>query len=251
MKKIAVFIVCLSIMIVGQALAKDIGFIDGLTQDAFKDLSKEAAALLSYKNIAPAEPLGITGFEIGVESSFVQISTGNNNYWEKAFSYDAPSILPAPKIRVRKGLPLGIDIGAMYSALPGSNIKLYGAEASYALLEGGIATPALGVRGTFTKLSGVDDLDYQTVGIDASISKGFVMLTPYGGAGMVYFNSKAKGNLQLLSTILTGSPLSDEKMWQLRYFAGLRISPMPLFNITAEVEYLNRMVYSLKAAITF
>lgn len=251
MKKIVIIITCLFILIAEQAMARDISFIAGLTQDEFKDLSKEAAALLSYKNIAPAEPLGITGFEIGVESSFVQISTGGNNYWEKAFSYDAPSILPAPKIRVRKGLPFGIDIGAMYSALPGSNIKLYGAEAGYAILEGGIATPALGVRATFTELSGVDDLDYQTIGVDASISKGFVMLTPYAGAGMVYFNSKAKGNLQLLSNILIGAPLSDEKMWQPRYFAGLKISPMPLFNITAEVEYLNRMVYSLKAAITF
>jgi hypothetical protein len=251
MKKIAVIITCLFILVSEQAMAKDISFIAGLTQDEFKDLSKEASALLSYKNVAPAEPLGITGFEIGVEISFVQISTGDNNYWEKAFSYDAPSILPAPKIRVRKGLPFGIDIGAMYSAQPGSNIKLYGAEASYALLEGGIATPALGVRGTFTKLSGLDDLDYHTAGIDASISKGFVMLTPYAGAGMVYLNSKAQGDLRLLSTILTGAPLSDEKMWQYRYFAGLKISPMPLFNITAEVEYLNRMVYSLKAAITF
>jgi len=251
MKKIGIFVVFFSFLITGQVLAKDISFDEGLTQDAFKDLSQEAAAVLSYKNLAPAEPLGITGFDIGLESSFVSISTGNNNYWEKAFAHDAPSMLAAPRLRARKGLPMGINIGAMYSSVPGSNIKLYGAEIGYAILEGGVATPALGVRGTFTKLSGVDDLDFSTTGIDLSISKGFVILTPYAGAGMVYFNSKAKSDLQSLSTALTGSPLSDEKKWQPRYFAGLKISPAPLFGITAEVEYLNRPVYSLKVAVSF
>jgi len=251
MKKIGILIVFFSLMTAGQALAKDIKFDEGLTQAAFKDLSKEAVAVFSYKNLAPAAPLGITGFDAGLESSFVPISTGNNNYWEKAFAHNAPSMLPAPKLRIRKGLPMGINIGAMYSSVPGSNIKLYGGEVSYAILEGGVATPALGVRGTFTKLTGVDDLDFSTTGIDVSISKGFVIVTPYAGTGMVYFNSKAKGNLQSLSTALTGSPLSDEKKWQPRCFAGLKISPVPLFGITAEVEYLNRPVYSLKVALSF
>jgi len=251
MKKIIALIFFFSIVITGQALAKDINFNEGLTQVDFNDLSKEAVALLSYKNMAPAAPLGITGFDIGLESSFVSISTGKNNYWEKAFEGDAPSMLAAPRLRVRKGLPMGIDLGAMYSTLPGSNIKLYGGELSYAILEGSVATPALGVRGTFTKLTGVEDLDYSTTGIDISISKGFVIVTPYGGAGMVYFNSKAKGDLQTLSTALNGTPLSNEKKWQPRYFAGLKISPAPLFGITAEMEYLNRPVYSLKVALSF
>jgi hypothetical protein len=251
MKKIAIVIVCLSLLIAEQVLAKNISFNAGLVQDEFKDLSKEAVAMLSYKNMAPAAPLGITGFDIGVESSFVKITSGNNNYWEKAFADEAPSMLAAPRIRIRKGLPGGIDIGAMYSTVPGSNIRLIGTEVSYAVLKGGVATPALGVRGTFTKLSGVDDLDFQTAGIDASISKGFVIMTPYAGAGMIYFNNKAKGNLQSLSTTLTGSPLSDEKIWQPRYFVGLKISPIPVFGVTAEVEYLNQPVYSLKVALSF
>lgn len=251
MKKIIIMAAFFSLLIAGQAMAKDISFEAGLTQDAFKELSKEAAAALSYKNMAPAEPLGITGFDIGVESSFISITTGDNNYWEKAFANEAPSMIPIPRIRSRKGLPAGIDIGAMYASLPGSNIKLYGAEVSYAILKGGVAKPALGLRGTFTKLSGVEDLDYQTTGFDLSISKGFAIITPYAGVGMIYFNSKAKGNLQSLSTALIGSPLSDEDMWQPRYFGGLKISPAPFFGIIAEVEYLNRPAYSIKIALEF
>lgn len=250
MKKFAVIISCVLFLTAGQAMARDIQFNSGLTQSSFKDLSKEAGAAISYKNMSPAEPLGITGFDVGLEGSFVSISTDNNNYWQKAFNNDAPSMLILPKIRVQKGLPFNVDVGAMYSYLPGSNIKLFGAEVGYALLEGSVATPALKLRGSYTKLTGVNDLDLHTAGVDASISKGFLMLTPYAGVGTFYTSSSATGGLQALS-IQAGTPLDDVNIWQTRYFIGAKLSPFPLFAITGEVEYSNRPVYSLKAAISF
>jgi hypothetical protein len=131
----------------------------------------------------------------------------------------------------------------MYSYVPDSNVKIYGAELGVAILEGGVATPAIGIRGTYTKLDGVDELDFQTAGIDASISKGFLIITPYAGAGMVWIDSKPKGSV-------IGN-LDEEKFWQPRYFAGAKLTPFPLFSITAEVEYSVRPIYSLKAAIGF
>jgi len=250
MKKIALIIAGLAFFIAGQAFARDISFNTGLSQSAFEDLSKEAGAAISYKNLSPAEPLGITGFDVGLEGSFVSISTGKDNYWQRAFKNDAPSMLVLPKIRVQKGLPFGIDVGAMYTYLPGSNIKVFGAEASYAILEGSVATPALKVRGTYTKLTGVNDLSLHTAGIDVSISKGFLMLTPYAGVGAVYISNQAQGNLQKFSTQL-GLPLKEAKIWQTRYFGGLKLTPFPLFSVTGEVEYSYRPVYSLKAAISF
>lgn len=230
-------------------MAKDIRFISGLTQGQFKDFTKEAGAAISFKNTAPAEPLGITGFEAGIEVSAVDIS--GNDYMNKAFGGNAPSYAVLPKLRARKGLPLGIDVGAMYSYVPDSNIKLWGIEVSKAILEGTAATPALGVRGTYSRLSGVNDLDLQTAGIDASISKGFLILTPYAGAGGVWVRSEAKGNLQAFSTILNGAPLKSEDVFQPRVFAGVQVSPFPLFHFTGEVEYQERPIYSLKAAIGF
>ena len=234
------------ILLVGtQAMAKDINFGNsGLVQGAFRDLSKEAGAAISFKNTAPAAPLGITGFDAGVEVEAIDIKS-KSAYWSAAFNGDAPSYLLLPKIRVRKGLPFGFDIGAMYSYVPDSNIKLYGFEVSKAILDGTLATPALGIRATYTRLAGVNDLDLQTGGIDASISKGFLFLTPYAGAGEVWVNSKATGNLQ------KNSALKSEDIWQPRVFAGLKISPLPLFGITAEAEYQVRPIYSLKAALSF
>jgi hypothetical protein len=231
-------------------MAKDISFTSGIGQSSFKSLSKQAGAAISYKNTAPAAPLGITGFDIGVEMSAIDIKS-DSDYWKAAFNNDAPSYLVIPKLRVRKGLPLGIDIGAMYSYVPDSNIKLYGFEVSKAILEGTAATPAVGIRGTYTRLAGVDDLDLQTAGFDASISKGLLIFTPYAGAGMVWVDSKAQGQLKSLSANLPGGPLKSEQVWQPRYFAGLKISPLPLIGVTAEVEYQERPIYSLKAGLSF
>ncbi len=250
MKKMILFFIWLSLLIAESSQATDIQFKTELTQKEFKTLSREATAALSYKNAASPAPLGITGFDVGVESALVDIRTGSDNYWEKAYGGNAPGMLFMPRLRVRKGLPMGIDIGAMYAYVPDSNIRVYGAELGYALSEGGIAVPAVGVRGTYTKLSGVDDLDYQTLGADIAVSKGFLLLTPYAGAGMVYVQSEATGELQRLA-IEAGAPLREETIWQPRYFVGCVITPIPLLALTAEVEYAKRPVYSLKLSISF
>lgn len=250
MKKILLLALSLTLVMGTPAMAKDISFGNStLVQGQFRDLSREAGAAISFKNTAPAAPLGITGFDAGVEVSAANIKS-DSPYWKAAFGNDAPSYLFLPKLRARKGLPFGIDVGAMYSYVPGSNVKLWGAELSKAILEGTMATPALGIRATYTRLTGVNDLDLQTAGIDASVSKGFLFLTPYAGAGYLWINSKAKGNLSA-STSLAGAPLKTEIIYQPRVFAGLKVSPLPLFGITAEVEYEVRPIYSLKAAVSF
>lgn len=226
-------------------LAADISFTSPISQSDFKDLSKEAGAALGYRNLAPAASLGITGFDIGAEVSAMSINK-NSTYWNAAFNNDAPSYLVIPRIRARKGLPFGIDVGAIYSYVPNSNIKLFGAELSKSILDGGVATPALGVRATYTKLTGVSDLSLQTYGVDASVSKGFLFITPYAGAGMMWVNSEAKGDLKKWAPTLTSETTAVP-----RVFGGLKLTPFPLVGVTAEAEYAERPIYSLKAAISF
>lgn len=250
LKKVATA-TALLVLLAGQALANsDISFVRGITQDAFKSFSREVGSAISYKNTAPAAPLGITGFDIAAEVTAVDIRK-DAAYWQAATGNNAPDFYLIPKLRVRKGLPCGIDVGVMYSKVPDSNIQIYGAEVAKALLEGTAATPALGVRATYTQLAGVGSLDLQTVGIDATLSKGFFILTPYVGGGAVWIDGKAKGNLQSLSTTLIGSPLAQEKFWQERFFGGIKITPLPLFSVTAEAEYSGVPTYSLKAAFGF
>ncbi len=228
---------------VSPAVAADINFNRIFSQNGLEKLTKDFGAAIGYKNLAPAESLGITGFDVGLEMSAISIDK-NSTHWQSAFGNDAPGYLVVPKLRVRKGLPMGIDVGAIYSYVPDSNIKLYGVELSKSIIEGGIATPAVGVRATYTTLSGVGDLGLQTYGVDASVSKGFLMLTPYAGIGMLWIKSDAKGYLNTIK-------LTDVSTSTTRLFGGVKVTPFPLFSVTAEAEYSDTAVYSLKAAVNF
>jgi hypothetical protein len=223
-----------------ESRAWDIDFRPDAVQNQFKDVSKELGAAIAYRNLAPAVPLGVTGFDLAVQGSCMTVND-KSGYW-KAATNDAPGYICYPTVRIRKGLPLGIDVGGMYSYVSGSDIRLYGFELSKSILDGGIAYPALGMRATWTRLTGVGDLDMQTAGIDASISKGFLLLTPYAGAGLLWVDSRYDS---------TSVRFDSEKIWLPRGFVGVKVSPLPLVGLTAEIEYAVRPVYSLKLGIAY
>jgi hypothetical protein len=171
------------------AVASNIDNLKALSQSEFRALSEDLGAALSYKPLTPTTPLGITGFDVGLAVTATKIK--NSDLLQKAGAGDH-STLPVPSLRLNKGLPLDIDVGLMAGAVPGTNIRLYGGELRYAFVSGGAALPAIGIRGSYTKLTGVDQLDFNTKGVDLSISKGFLMFTPYAGVGRVWAASTPK-----------------------------------------------------------
>ena len=205
--------------------ASDIDQLQNAIQSEFRLLSEDLGAALSYKLLSPAEPLGITGFDIGVSVSATSLENVTVLDRVTSSTSSVPSTIIVPRVQAVKGLPFGIDIGASYVAVPGSNIKLVGAELKYAILSGSVATPALAIRGSFTKLSGVDQLDFETKGIDISISKGFTLLTPYVGAGTVWVTSTP-------NNVLT---LAEEKFRLNKFFGGINVN-FGLFNMAFEAD---------------
>ena len=206
--------------------ADNIDSLQNLLQSEFKAFSQDLGAALSYKAVSPAEPLGITGFDIGLEVTGTKLN--HSDVWDKASSGSAPSTVPVPKLHVIKGLPFNFDVGAVYTKIPTTNISLLGGELRYAILEGGVASPAVAVRGTFTKLSGVDQLDFSTKGLELSVSKGFAMLTPYAGIGEVWVDSKPKAD--------AATVLNKESFQQTKYFVGANIN---LGLINFDLDYDN------------
>lgn len=173
------------------AAAADISTMQNLLQTEFRLLSEDLGSALSYKPVTPAEPLGITGFDLGIEFSSTDISKSSAALAKASGGGDTINTLIVPKLHIAKGLPFGIDVAAFYSAIPTTNIKLTGAELRYAIIEGGVALPAVAIRGAMTRLSGVEQLAFDTKSLDVSVSKGFAMLTPYAGVGQVWVNSTA------------------------------------------------------------
>lgn len=200
----------------------DIGSLT-INQTQFRLLSEDLGAALSYKAVIPAEPLGLTGFDISLEGSSTKLE--HADILKTVTNGDSGSTLVVPKLHVHKGLPLGIDVGAFYSAVPNSNITLWGAELRYALLKGGVATPALALRGSYSTLQGVNSLDFNTKGVDLSVSKGFTLLTPYAGIGKVWVNS----------TPANGFGLVNEDFSYSKVFAGINLN-FGLVNIALETD---------------
>lgn len=205
------------------AAAQEIDQLQRIGQSQFRLLSEDLGAALSYHAQTPAEPLGITGFDFGVGVTATKME--NAAILQQVTSDDAETTIYVPTIRLHKGLPAGFDIGLTYASVPGSNIRYTGGELRYAILQGGVASPALAVRGSLTKLSGVDQLSLDTRGVDISISKGFAFLTPYAGIGRVWVESKPSGVPVLVA----------EKFTLTKAFIGIGMN-FALLNVNFQVD---------------
>lgn len=221
----------------GAAMAQTLTPSSANTQPRFRALSEDLGAALSYKPMIPAEPLGITGFDIGI--GVTQTNLEQSGSYGAALENDSELYLPT--VRLHKGLPFGIDLGVAYAKASGSNIEYVGGELRYAILDGGLAMPALSLRGSMSKVKGVDDLDFNTKGVDLSISKGFLMLTPYAGAGKVWVKSDPK-----FAGIVTSESFSLNKV-----FVGVGFNMM-LLNVNLEADKTGEATsYSAKLGLRF
>lgn len=211
-------------------------------QQAFEGAVQDISAALNYKALGPAEATGLTGVGIG---AFVNYTPAENDAaWQQLTGSDVDFVGMAGLVAT-KGLPFGIDVGAFYTAVPDTSVKAYGAELRYAILEGGIAEPALAVRGAYTATAGIDDFDYEAYSLDISLSKGFTFLTPYIGAGYVWSTATPSGSVSE-ALALQEVDVDDE-----RYFVGMRIA-MGLFEMTPEYERQgDNNGYSLRLGLSF
>lgn len=222
MKKILPLI-CFLVFMVQPAVAADITQLGLLGQVSFKTLSEDLGSALSYKPVTPAEPLGILGFDVGIVITATDISRSTASLNAATNSTDSIKTLIVPKLHVAKGLPMNFDIAAFISKVPTTNISLFGGEIRYSPLAGNMAMPAVAVRGALTKLTGVDQLDLDTKSLDVSISKGFLMFTPYAGVGQVW----------VTSTPNVGAALKEESFSKSKIFIGGNLN-LGLMNIALE-----------------
>jgi hypothetical protein len=194
------------------AAAADITTIGNLTQSQFRLLSEDLGAALSYKPLIPAEPLGVPGFDIGVAVTgtdlknplLLSLASGGQS---------VDTLMPVASLRGHVGLPFGIDLGAVYSQVPDTNIEFWGGELRWAFIEGSTTLPAIALRGSYTGTNGIDQLKVETAGVDLSISKGIAMFTPYAGIGQVWVKSTPQGV----------PSLQEESFSQTKYYAGVNI----------------------------
>lgn len=220
--------------------AADLKFIDDLIATQMENFAEDIGAIITYRSVNAPEAQGLLGFDIGAVLTATKIK--NDSLWQTATGKNAPTYIVVPKLQAQKGLPFGIDVGLSLSKAADTNISLLGAEIRYALLEGSTVTPALGIRGTYSRLSGVDQLDANAKGLEISVSKGLLLLTPYAGIGKVWSTITPKG---------TAAALPETEVNFNRIFIGTRIA-LTLLNIAIEAEKIGETQgVSVKLGINF
>ncbi len=220
------------------AAASSLDTIETLSQLQFVELSKNLSAATSYKSIAPPEPLGSLGFDIGLAVSSTDIDADLFGL-ASGSSIDETELLIA-RVQAHKGLPFGLDIGASLSAVPEVDASVIGAELRYAIVEGGPVTPAIGLRASYSQLQGIDEVGLNSSGLEIGISKGFLLLTPYASAGLVRSTANPK-NIE---------GLSSETFDQRKYVLGVTVNLG--FALTLEADRTGDFrTYSAKAGVRF
>lgn len=204
------------------ARAVDVEVRPGSTQDNFASMSRDIIATLSYKALEPAEATGIKGIAVGVFGSYVTVA--DEAAWRNVTGQQVDA-LGLAGIAVSKGLPLNLDVGGFYTFVPNTNVKVYGAQVRYAILPGSTTTPAVAVRGNYSRAAGIRNFDADAFGVDVSVSKGFTISTPYAGVGYVWGVSDPKGAFGLRKVNVN----------ELRLFAGMRLS-FGFFDLIPEYE---------------
>jgi hypothetical protein len=182
-----------------QAQSFDVNQLSGAS--AFEALVQDTGAMASYRGQVPAEPLGVTGFDMGL--SITQARLNNSAAYRNATTGLSSTAYWA-SLHAHKGLPGGWDIGAFISRGMDTQgepdgIDQRGVALKWALIEGNTALPAVALRASATELTGIGQYSLKTQGLDLSISKGLALFTPYAGVGVV----QAKGRSAALSDSAT------------------------------------------------
>ncbi len=234
----AAFVAAGSLLLPGQSRADSLDSLNALSQDQFSDLTENLGAGTHYKGVSPGEGQGVLGFDVGVVLSSTEI---DNNLFDTASngSFDGSDINLA-RIQVLKGLPFGLDIGASLSKAVDSDISVVGAELRYSFIDGGIVTPSLAVRASYSRVEGIDDLDLSNGALELTLSKGFVMFTPYAGVGIVQTRAEAND----------ASNLDSESVDQNKLYVGLTINLGVAITLEAD-QTGDFTTYSAKAGLRF
>jgi hypothetical protein len=205
------------------AVAGDLPSLSALSQDQFRRLSEDLGAALSYKGVTPATPLGLAGFDVGVEVSVTDMK--HSDLFALAGN-SSTDYIAVPKVHFYKGLPWGIDLGAFVGTASNLDASLFGADMRYALLDDAVSTPAVSVRLSGTRTSDIGSLRISTIAADLMVSKRLTLFTPYAGAGVVRTSSRG-----------SGAGLNEETFDKSRIFAGLNVN-FAVLNLAVEAEKL-------------
>lgn len=245
-----------------------------VANENFRIFANQLGAAISSADFSPPETLGHSGFNFALGYSVAKVGDTRAQSWPRAGTPPSDALL-MPSVIMRKGLPFSFELGTRFTYLTYSRMAAATLEVKWALNEGFLYLPDLGVRGHGTRLLGTREFGLTTAGVDVGIGKQFAIggmftLTPYAGwdfllvsciSGVVDFKDPATTTVASAQAdpskdTATFDPVNMGQNKSHRFYAGLRFITSVL-ELGAEASvvqtYQNKqtVVFSGKVGLDF
>jgi len=208
-----------------------------LTQAQWEKFTRQVGGMVSFKSLAPAEPLGKLNYTLGVDYSRTPVDQ-HDPAWINTFTHpdaDCPlgDQIKIPTLRARVGISSTMDVGGFWTTAPRANYGLLGGEFKYAFLRESARVPAAAVSASFTMLTGVPDFNFNIYSVGLVASKRIAMFTPYLGVKenwAIGTETTAKVDLKRESLLLTqGFIGATYSIWKLGLAAEYDVADVNTF----------------------
>ena len=163
-----------------------------LTQDAWKQFTREAGLVAYFRPLVDAQPMGRGKFEISMLKYNTAIDD-NDAAWNDTFVHPDSahwlfegSGLSFPGFAGRVGVTSSTDVGVYWTRNPNANYGFWGGQLQQSIVRDTSRAMYAAVRVSYSALYGPDDLTFGVGGADLVASKTFALsrriaLSPYAG----------------------------------------------------------------------
>jgi hypothetical protein len=181
----------------------------------YSRLMQQLATVAAAPVLTPARTMGYRHFQLSIDESITNISGNAAAYWRRGTegrtvdpgSPEAPLLfangndevdanMSFTRVTIRKGLPLGFELGASAGHLRNTSLWLWNFEVKWALFEGYRRrfpgwVPDLAVRGTVTAMTGTRGYTMTVPTFDVILSKPIVIgrtirVSPFVAGQMIW-----------------------------------------------------------------
>ncbi len=174
-------------------------------RDAYETVVRQLAAGIANQPVAPADTLGLHGFDVSMVNTWAFISARGEDVltpdpWERTHSEEEPTrVLWRPGIQLRKGLPLSLEAGANWSWIAFSRQTAIGGFGRWSVFEGWKVAPDFAFQLGYTGYVGNEELELGV--LDGNMSIGYTFpfgylkgvnqasVAPFGGIGFLKANA--------------------------------------------------------------
>jgi hypothetical protein len=222
---------CVCLFLLPLALAARLADAGGFSFDANftqRDLAGLAEGIgdaLTFPNLGTAVPTGLAGFEVLAAAGGPQVDTGSS-WWHHVDARTVGGVLYGQRLIVRKGLPLNLDVGVQVGQVAGE--RFWGGEVRWAVLEGGTVSPAVALRASYSRLTNAP-FECEVAESQVFISKGFLVVSPYGAIGYRRVSARAS-----FGEPVTATHSVDRSRGTVT--VGARVTLLPLVHLVGEVR---------------